>query len=185
MEAVVEHSTHQPAQHIGAHDEGVELHAAAAQPLEVGQPQRTAGAAQHHGEEEVSGDDQQTLLAPDVVQSALQLGLQVAEAGPLGGGAGVGFLSLDLGFKDGGDKEAHGVEGEQGGETHGVVDVGGHGHHDGGEGIDEAGDGVGLGEVSLADQQGIKAVVGHLVDAVNGADEHAQQKEGAIAEKPP
>ena len=65
-----------------------------------------------------------------------------------------------------------------------VIDQGGDGLGHGGDGPKHAGDGVCLGVVALGDEVGVKAVVGHHIHPVDGADEQAEAQHQRVEEPP-
>ena len=95
----------------------------------------------------------------------------------------MGLLVADGPLKAGCREKAQGIEKEQ--RRHRaqpVIDHGGNGGGHGGNGPEHAGDRVGLGVVSLRDEVGVKAVVGHHIDPVDGSDQQRPRQQEGIAE---
>ena len=177
------HHHHAPHQHV-------HVFAVGERPLEIGQRDDLGRAAGQRAECEIARHRQQSLLAPqepealpDVPQQPPCGGLSRRRRGLLR--LDVLLLRPDLRLRDGSGEEAHGVDAQQRRDAHLVVDVGGDGDHHRRQRLQYAGDGVGLGVVPLRDQQGIKALVGHHIDAVDSADNEAPHRQYRKAEPAP
>lgn len=92
------------------------------------------------------------------------------------------FLGADLRLRRRGDEEAQRVDAEQRRNAEEIIKVRCDRDDERRERLQHARDGVGLGVVPLRDQQGIEAVVGDIVDAVDRADDKAEDREHRKAE---
>ena len=145
--------------------------------------------ASQRAEREVARHGQQALFAPqeaealpDVPQQPPGGGLPLRRRGPLR--LDVLLLRSDLRLRDGGGEEAHSVDAQQRRDAHLVVEIGGNRDHHRCQRLQHAGDGVGLGVVSLRNEHGVKALVGHHVHAVDGTDDEAPHRQHREAEPP-
>ena len=180
-------TAHGTAHHHHAPHHHVDVLAVFEGAFEVGQRDDLRRAGGQRAEGEVARHRQQALLAPqeaealsDVPQQPPGGGLPCRHCGALH--LDVPLLRPDLCLRDGGGEEAHGVGAQQRRNAYFVVNVGGDGDHHRRQRLQHAGDGVGLGVVALRDEHGIKALIGHHIDAVDGADDKAPDSQYRKAE---
>ena len=189
LHLVVYQSAHGTAHHHHAPHQHVHIFAVVEGTLEVRQGDDLRRAPGQRAEREVARHGQQALFAPqeaealpDVPQQPPGGGLPLRRRGPLR--LDVLLLRPDLRLRDGGGEEAHSVDAQQRRDAHLVVEIGGNRDHHRCQRLQHAGDGVGLGVVSLRNKHGVKALVGHHVHAVDGTDDEAPHRQHREAEPP-
>ena len=69
------------------------------------------------------------------------------------------------------DKKANAISNHQRRKSHLVVQKCGHRNHKSRHGFQHAGDGIRLGVIALRDQQRVKAIVSHHVDAIDASND--------------
>ena len=154
--------------------------------LEERQMKDVDAATCEHGDEEVGGDHLEALLRLHICETFLE----VRFVGDHGKALvftlivrHVFFGIPDSRFKEGRYEKSHRIEGEERcSRSCSCVDDGGHGHHEGSQGIDHAGNGVGLGKVSFGDQIRIEAFISYTVYTIDGSDEEHDSEEHRIIE---
>ena len=172
-----------------APDEHIDVFAVIECRLEVRQRDDLRRARGQHAECEIDGHAQKPLFTHQIAKALFDVAQELAARGMLLFERERGtllfdvvFLGADLRLRRRGDEEAQRVDAEQRRNAEEIIKVRCDRDDERRERLQHARDGVGLGVVPLRDQQGIEAVVGDIVDAVDRADDKAEDREHRKAE---